>query len=216
MARGRPRKVRKSLSSSKETKPKEPDLDLEEGSSRSRLEIRPIEFSDVESESERNEGIQEFIKENQRVAEMIVEGSTGVVSPILKAASQETKRSTEEAIKITLEDVEDEIHYWSSAMVCYVLGANPPVSVIDGFFRRIWKDKVDSVGSPKYGIFVVRFHDAETRDSIMKGGFIFFNRRPVIMKAWDQHMDIQKNKVCSVLIWIQLENLDLKFWVIEW
>ena len=84
--------------------------------------------------------------------------------------------------------------------------------MIEGFFKRIWKEKVDTVKSPKRGIFVVRFHDVETRDAILHGGFIFFNRRPVIMKAWDSKINIQKHEVRNVPIWIQMENLDLKFW----
>lgn len=115
-------------------------------------------------------------------------------------------------IKITSEDIEEEVEYWKTAMVCYVLGDNPPVAVIEGFFRRIWKDKVDTVGSPKHKIYVVRFQDVETRDGVMQGGFIFFNRRLVIMRAWDPQLNIQKHEVCSVPIWIQLEHLDLKFW----
>ena len=35
-------------------------------------------------------------------------------------------------------DVVDEIHYWQSAVLCMVLGANPPFEVMKGFFKRIW------------------------------------------------------------------------------
>ena len=44
-------------------------------------------------------------------------------------------------VKIDLSDVEDEIHYWEIAVVCFVVGANPPLHVIDGYVRRIWKLK---------------------------------------------------------------------------
>ena len=72
-----------------------------------------------------------------------------------------------------------------------MLGSNPLIHVIEGFFRRIWKEKVGRIGSPKHGVFVVRFHDVETRDSIMNGGFIFFNRRSDIMKPWDSKINFQ-------------------------
>lgn len=52
----------------------------------------------------------------------------------------------------------------------------------------------------------------ETRDSILNGGFIFFNRRPVIMKPWDSRINFQKDEIFKVPIWIQLVNLNLKYW----
>ena len=139
--------------------------------------IRPIEFSDLEDDQ--TEEIQEFIKENIRVAEEIADGIEHKTSPILKSAGKKQETS-EEVIKITMEDIEEEIQYWNTAMVCYVLGANPPVAMLEGFFRRMWKEKVESVGSPKHGIFVVRFKDVEPRDEILNGGYIFFHRRPVL------------------------------------
>ena len=41
--------------------------------------------------------------------------------------------------KIYSNDVTSEIKYWRSAVLCSVLGENPPLEVIEGFIRRIWK-----------------------------------------------------------------------------
>lgn len=35
-------------------------------------------------------------------------------------------------IKIDMEDIIDEIHFCESVVVCFVIGANPPLHVIDG------------------------------------------------------------------------------------
>ena len=40
--------------------------------------------------------------------------------------------------EIELEDIQEEISFWESSIVCYILGANPPLMVIEGFIRRIW------------------------------------------------------------------------------
>ena len=40
-------------------------------------------------------------------------------------------------VKITFKDIEDEVKYWESAVVCYVIGANPPLHLIDGYMKRI-------------------------------------------------------------------------------
>ncbi|XP_062081109.1 uncharacterized protein LOC133785911 [Humulus lupulus] len=37
-------------------------------------------------------------------------------------------------------------------------------------------------------------------------------KNPVVMKPWDAYSDYSKDDVRSVPIWIQLHNLDLKYW----
>ncbi|KAK6775973.1 hypothetical protein RDI58_026977 [Solanum bulbocastanum] len=36
-----------------------------------------------------------------------------------------------------MDDIRDEVEYM--AVICYVLGSNPPQSVMKGYFKRIWK-----------------------------------------------------------------------------
>ncbi|XP_030478235.1 uncharacterized protein LOC115695300 [Cannabis sativa] len=115
-------------------------------------------------------------------------------------------------VKIELEDIEDEVNYWKPSLVCYVLGANPPLHVLEGFAKRKWNDNVDKVKLLAYGVFLIRFHSVGQRDEVLNGGYIFFNRKPVIMKPWDPNVSIKKEDVKMVPIWIQLEDLDLKYW----
>ncbi|XP_062094246.1 uncharacterized protein LOC133800306 [Humulus lupulus] len=111
-----------------------------------------------------------------------------------------------------MEDIEEEIAFWNSAMVCYVLGANPPLGVFEGFVKRMWKEQVDRVGLINHGIFIVRFHNVEKRDEVISGGFMFFDKKPIIMKPWVASIDFKKENVEKAPIWIQLKGLDLKYW----
>lgn len=43
----------------------------------------------------------------------------------------------DEFVQIEIEDIQDEIDYWNSSIVSYVIGANPPLPVMKGFIRRI-------------------------------------------------------------------------------
>ncbi|KAJ8435839.1 hypothetical protein Cgig2_003862 [Carnegiea gigantea] len=41
--------------------------------------------------------------------------------------------------KIEKDDVLLEIDYWQTAVLCSVLGSNPPIEVMEGYLERIWK-----------------------------------------------------------------------------
>ena len=52
--------------------------------------------------------------------------------------------------RIGRQDIQSEVDYWSTAIICEVLGANPRLDVIDRYVHRIWAhrdiDKVVLVG----------------------------------------------------------------------
>ncbi|XP_056691804.1 uncharacterized protein [Spinacia oleracea] len=116
-------------------------------------------------------------------------------------------------ICIELDDIQEEVDYWNSALICAVLGANPPLSVIEGFFRRVWKDfGVDKVVLIEHGVYLVRFFIMENRDKILDINRPTFDKKPVICKPWHKDIVDFKDEVKVVPIWLQLKNLDLKFW----
>ena len=89
----------------------------------------------------------------------------------------------DDVIKITSEDVDPEIKYWQSAIVCYILGVKPPFRIIEGFIRRVWgKYGVVKVAMMNNGVFVVRFKTVEDKMKGMQGGSILYDRKPVIMQ----------------------------------
>ncbi|XP_021852855.2 uncharacterized protein [Spinacia oleracea] len=116
-------------------------------------------------------------------------------------------------VAIEMEDIQDEVDYWNSAIVCVILGAIPPLSVIEGFFRRIWKDLgVDKVVTIEHGVFLVRFFTVENRDKVLNDNRPTFDKKPVICKPWHKDIVDFKDEVKVAPIWIQLKNLELKFW----
>ncbi|XP_060968460.1 uncharacterized protein LOC133036011 [Cannabis sativa] len=52
----------------------------------------------------------------------------------------------------------------------------------------------------------------EHRDEVLNGGYIFFNKRLVIMKAWDPNTNFKKEDIQTVPIWVQLTDLEMKYW----
>jgi len=74
---------------------------------------------------------------------------------------------------IELGDIESEIKYWKTIVVCYVLEAHPPFDMVNGYVQRIWsKYRINKVSMLKNGIMFVRFDTAEAKNEVLQGEFI--------------------------------------------
>lgn len=47
-----------------------------------------------------------------------------------------------ESVKTDLEHIEEEVNYWNSSLLCYLVKENPPIQVMEGFVRRIWRNYI--------------------------------------------------------------------------
>ena len=72
-------------------------------------------------------------------------------------------------------DIVEEVVYWQNAVICCVLGANPPYEVIAGYIRRIWSDfAIDKVLLIKKGLYLVWFNEHQAvMKSSTEGGLLF-------------------------------------------
>ncbi|XP_048502910.1 uncharacterized protein LOC125498699 [Beta vulgaris subsp. vulgaris] len=105
-------------------------------------------------------------------------------------------------VKIEVEDVQPEVDFWMSSVICYIVG----------FIRRIWRNNgVDKVAMLKKGVYIVRFITMEKKDSVLNGPIPFFDSKPMIVRAWEQDMDVIKDQFEVVPTWIQMK-VDFKYW----
>ena len=110
-------------------------------------------------------------------------------------------------------DVIDEIQYWQSAVLCTVMGANPPFEVMKGYFKRIWANfDIDKIMYVRKGVFLVRFVHLQDKIVVEKRGCYFFDSKPMLVKGWNPSMDLQTETIRSLPLWIQLHGLDIKYW----
>ncbi|XP_074271392.1 uncharacterized protein LOC141595329 [Silene latifolia] len=116
-------------------------------------------------------------------------------------------------LQFTLEEVQPELEYWSTAVICYVLGGNPPRELLSGFVSRLWgKYKYDKISFLPNGAFFVHFPTMECKELVLKQGFPMFDNKPLVVKPWTETASLAKEKVKAVPIWIRLCGLSLKFW----
>ncbi|XP_048499199.1 uncharacterized protein LOC125497012 [Beta vulgaris subsp. vulgaris] len=120
------------------------------------------------------------------------------------------------SVKIDFDDNADELEYWKAAIVCYVLGASPLFEVFNGYARRVWgKWGITKLASLSKGIFIVRFSSEANRDQVLSNGVCIFDSKPVVMKKWSPDLDMSKENITHVPVWVQFPSLDLKFWSVR-
>lgn len=112
-----------------------------------------------------------------------------------------TNESTKQNVKITMEDIKEEVEYLSNAVICYVLGSNPPPIVMNGYFHGIWgKLGIDKVAQVNRGVFLVRFTEAKSRMKVLEDGVQMFDKKPVIIKPWSPDVDTRNESFSIVPI----------------
>ncbi|KAJ8423240.1 LOW QUALITY PROTEIN: hypothetical protein Cgig2_030093 [Carnegiea gigantea] len=123
----------------------------------------------------------------------------------LKSVPTEVINETKVA-KNGMVDVENKIKYWQHAVLYSMLGANPPYEVMQGFIKRIWPAYEIDYSSLKRSIL------NQDKIAVEEKGVYFFDAKPFLVKGWNPKMDLKTKEIKSFPIWIQLLDLDFKFW----
>lgn len=121
------------------------------------------------------------------------------------------KKGESSICDIYIDDISSEIAYWKNVVVCYVLGAHPHFSMINGYIQRLWgKYGIDKVSILKNGIVLVRFDFGIGKEEVLQGGIHQFDNKPLIVKAWCSYMEFTREELYTVPIWVKLPGLDFK------
>ncbi|XP_062099754.1 uncharacterized protein LOC133805589 [Humulus lupulus] len=143
---------------------------------------------------------QSFSKENMFVRDPMLSYSEPLIKNGMRIA------------QVDLEEVIMQAANWSSAVICMVLGANPPMAVFEGFIKRIWGHLgIAQVARMSMGLIMVRFNDDATRNQVLESGVLHFDRKPVIIRPWTTDLNALK-LVQYVPLWIRLHDLGLQYW----
>ncbi|XP_060202694.1 uncharacterized protein LOC132631110 [Lycium barbarum] len=134
-------------------------------------------------------------------------------NPLITKGSGSIDESSVVNVKITMDDIQEEVVFWPTAVVCYVLGSNPALTVIEGYFKCIWRAlDIDKVAQVNRGVFLVRFDCMEDRSKAIDKGIQMFDRKPIVVNGWEPDVEMNKTIVEKVPVWVRLEGLELKYW----
>ncbi|XP_074297875.1 uncharacterized protein LOC141628669 [Silene latifolia] len=111
------------------------------------------------------------------------------------------------------DDVKGELEYWKKSVYGFVLGANPPVEVVEGFLKRLWSNyPIDKISFCANGVFLRRFRTSQARQQILQQGHFLFDNKTLIVRPWDEGVALEKEDIKEVPVWVKIFNLPLKFW----
>ncbi|XP_074288780.1 uncharacterized protein LOC141613937 [Silene latifolia] len=116
-------------------------------------------------------------------------------------------------LQFTSDDVSEEIAYWNQAVYYFVLRVNHSWEVLQGYVHRIWgRHGIDKISFLPNGIFLVRFKEMKDKEEVLNAGYHMFDNKPLIVKPWQEDVDLLKEEVKVVPAWIHIHGLPLKFW----
>ena len=84
--------------------------------------------------------------------------------------------------------------------------------LLDKFWTGFAIDKVLLI---KKGLYLVRFMDKPDAMKVAQKGVYHFDQKPFIVKAWTPEMENNVESITSLLILIQLPQLDVRYWGIQ-
>ena len=61
----------------------------------------------------------------------------------------------------------------------------------------------------------MRFKTVHDKEAVLSNGIYYFNQKPFIVKAWNEHLEIDTSSINSPPIWVQFLELDVKYWVVD-
>ena len=131
-----------------------------------------------------------FNGETSRLNGNVVSMNDSIIGDMNTPKEQQISTENVAIPEIDWGDIEEEVNYWGSSIVYFVLGANPPFHVIEGYLRRIWGRRgIDKVPGISNGVFLVRFELMAVRDEILAEECQFFDGKPLITQAWEPDVD---------------------------
>ncbi|KAL2901273.1 hypothetical protein RDABS01_026355 [Bienertia sinuspersici] len=126
--------------------------------------------------------------------------------------AQQGNLNPSKLVTIGLEDIQPKLAHWTNSIVVYVLGSNPPLTVMDDFLRRVCKSSgVNKVSLLNKGIYLVRMNSEEGMMKAISSGVQFFEKACYCPTVASRGKLYPKD-VKSVPVWIKLHELEFKYW----
>ncbi|KAL9250387.1 Multiple organellar RNA editing factor 9, chloroplastic-like protein [Drosera capensis] len=132
---------------------------------------------------------------------------------VKKDAQNRPKSASKEVIDIVDEDVIDEVNFWKTSVIAYVLGERVTYETM----LRFVKVKLKNVTTPEVlhhakGFYILKFETEEDRKAMLEIPRRFFRSKPLVLQPWEPALDIDKVIIYQYPTWVRFPDLKLQFW----
>lgn len=94
---------------------------------------------------------------------------------------------------------------------CFV-GKKLPFKLVNESLKRAWGPALLEVMSNGRGLFLLRIADPEFRRRILEGRTVTVARVPLLLQQWKPGIELNKESLQSIPVWVRLNNLPCSFW----
>lgn len=110
---------------------------------------------------------------------------------------------------IKIEKTEAGMEKWRNAVTCFMLGY-PTYFAIKRFTEKRWKEFGEvEVISLKNGMYVFNFQTEQGRNKVLEKSPWPIGSKMIFFKLWFSEIDLRKDDLSPVPVWIRLPNLKL-------
>lgn len=116
-------------------------------------------------------------------------------------------------VEIEDEDVEEELKYWESALIMYVIGGELSMNAVKNFMIKFWNFiQLPEVYYNDEGYFILRFKAMKDKEEVLKRGPYTIQRMTMFLIEWKEDFSMEKDMMRTLPIWIKLPQLPIQFW----
>lgn len=105
---------------------------------------------------------------------------------------------------------------WKCCLVGHFLDKNLPFPVVRSIAMKIWKKSgLRDVRANGHGFFFFLFEEEGELGRVLDGGPWFFGGRMLILKKWMPQMELVKERMQVIPIWVHFHNVPLEYWTAQ-
>ena len=72
--------------------------------------------------------------------------------------------------------------------------------------------EIDKIMQVQKVLFLVPFEHLQDEQEVVKRGIYYFDAKLFLVKVWNLEMDLKTEDIKTLPVWIQFQDLDVKFW----
>ena len=92
------------------------------------------------------------------------------------------------------------------------MGASLPLKVMEGIFQpNLGSHGTDKILAKPDRVFIVKFHSILAQDEILRQTYVYFGKKPFILKAWSIGQSVMKDMLDKIPTSVMFPGLTLKF-----